>query len=120
MTTVIRKPPLPGITGNVSIEVTVTLKANERQSGYRGTYDSFGRELARMNTRASATPVTLGMAISGEIDPGTDTDYFSIQVTSADMAGIDFLRGSALRAAHSHRKYRPMTNTMGYSLPIPA
>ena len=43
------------------------------------------------NTRASATPVTIGMPIDGEIDPGTDIDYFSIQVSSTDLTGVDFL-----------------------------
>ena len=33
------------------------------------------------NDRASATPVTSGTAITGNIDPGTDEDWFSIQVT---------------------------------------
>ena len=43
------------------------------------------------NARATATPAMIGMAIDGEIDPGTDTDYFSIQVSSTDLTGIDFL-----------------------------
>ena len=43
------------------------------------------------NTRASATPATIGTAKDGEIDPGTDIDYFSIQVSSTDLDGVDFL-----------------------------
>ena len=35
------------------------------------------------NNRASATPVTSGAAVAGNINPGTDQDYFAIQVTRA-------------------------------------
>ena len=57
------------------------------------------------NTRASATPIMIGMPIDGEIDPGTDEDYFSIQVSSTDLNGIDFLILTATTTG--------MTDTMG-------
>ena len=72
--------------------------------GYRLTVTSIPDDHG--NTRASATPVTIGMAINGEIDPGTDVDYFSIRVTATDLAGIDFL---ILRAMTTG-----VTNTIGH------
>ena len=47
------------------------------------------------NDRGSATPVRSGTAVTGNIDPGTDEDYFSIVVSSPDLAGKDFLVLSA-------------------------
>ena len=57
------------------------------------------------NTRASATPVMIGTPIAGEIDSGTDIDYFSVDVTSAHLTSIDFL---VLRVATTG-----MIDTMG-------
>ena len=54
------------------------------------------------NTRASATQATPGTAISGNIDPGTDEDYFSVQVTPMNDRTI-------LRAVTSGT-----TDTVGY------
>ena len=38
---------------------------------------------------SSSTPATIGTPIAGIIEKGTDDDYFSIEVTSADLNNID-------------------------------
>ena len=58
------------------------------------------------NTRATATPVIKGSAITGNIDPGTDEDYFSIEVTSTDLSD----RGSVILKASTTGS----TNTIGH------
>ena len=67
---------------------------------YTLTITSIGGDYG--NTRASATQATSGTAISGNIDPGTDEDYFSVQVTPMNDRTI-------LRAVTSGT-----TDTVGY------
>ena len=77
-----------GLTEGVSYRYTVRAV---NSSGVGPDSDEVNAIPDHSNTRTGATSVTSGTAVNGAINPRTDTDYFSIQVTASTATPMEIL-----------------------------